>query len=290
MIASISRALRIFSVVFVLTTNAICVMAQAPASAPIMQRVDSSQAPQSNTAAVSFTSSDQKRAVYSLDEDLISFAKVAVWTGGGFLTVFALLAVGFFGIDVRAAHKSIRTATDDIKQRIDALKKEHQEAMDLKDRLEKLGAALVEEYEKSKFTIPTPPVSSASAPLSTAADPPGDMEPEREVLEDLSMVEAKMATVRRVISTSKFEWTSLDRLERLTKMPRAELLHLTESDSMVRRSVGVDGKPIFKLKKAVFKFVDPSTAPSYLIDESVLMEHAAKGKEPLSRGSIFGSA
>jgi hypothetical protein len=289
MIALNFCAIRMCFVAIALAAGTIGSMAQTSAAPAIEQRVDSSQAHQPGTTTASPTSPDPKRAVYSLDEDVISFVKAAVWTGGFFLTAFAVLSVAFFGFDVRAAHKSIRTATDDVKERIDALKKDHQEVQDLKDRLEKLGAALVEEYEKAKLAIPAQPTDSVSStPPSSSSEASTSSEPERDVPEDWNQAQTKMAIVRGIISTSKFEWTSLSRLERLSGLPRAELLHLTEMDSMVRRSVGMDGKPIFKLKKAVFKFADPQEAASYLIDESVLVDHAARGKEPL-KGPIFGN-
>lgn len=47
-----------------------------------------------------------------LTEDVVSFFKLAVWVGGGFLLIYAAIGLAFFGFDVRKAKSSI---DDDLK-------------------------------------------------------------------------------------------------------------------------------------------------------------------------------
>lgn len=227
-----------------------------------------------------------QQVTLTLDRDLVTFVKVAVWAGGIFLAVFAVLAVGFFGFDVRTARKSLLEASDDIRTRTEAIRKDHQSLIELKERLEKLGAELVEQIEKK---TPAEAAASESLPVQheeVMPDEPSKIGPRSKAWK---LNEAKRINLRKVIATAEFEWSTLGTLAKKTGLTESEIIELTADDPFVQRGFGRQGHVLFRLRH----FNDPNNVG---IGDAVramgpgivtsVWEHAQRGKEPIRKGDF----
>lgn len=186
----------------------------------------------------------------NLTDDAVKFFKAAVWIGGGFVTILAILGVAFFGFDVRKAHASINESTSELKKLLsDAhslhteIKKTHEELIELKSKyeinandrensIEELGAKIEEIADKAAFVEPIE---------STAFSPDAQeiQEPSRDI----------PTLIRDVIKSSSFEWTTIQRIMKKTGLSREQILEIAQKIADVEISFGKKTKDhILKIK------------------------------------------
>ncbi|MGJ7605466.1 hypothetical protein ACSFA7_14100 [Variovorax sp. LT1R20] len=226
-----------------------------------------------------------QQVTLSLDRDLVTFIKVAAWAAGIFLAIFAALAVGFFGFDVRAARKSLLEASDDIRTRSEAIRKDHQSLIELKERLEQLGAKLIDQVEKAN-----PPAPGSTTEPTTSPDR-GDTSgaPIGPLSEAWFTEEKKKEIVRNTIASSEFEWSTLDTLHRKTGFSKPELMSLANRDPLVQRGIGRNSEVLFRLKEFNHPLPNNGLGTMTLEDwAKILQQHAQEGKSPIVKGMFPG--
>jgi hypothetical protein len=192
-------------------------------------------------SAQSATPAGPQQVTLSLDRDLVTFVKVATWAAGIFLAIFATLAVGFFGFDVRAARKSLLEANEDIRTRMDAIRKDHQSLVELKERLGKLGAELIEQVEKKAPTTAPP---DAVPPQNDESRPTPSSDP----LADLELKRQKQTFIRKLLAAAEFEWSTANTIARRMGLRREEVIALAEDDPLVQQGTGRNSEVLFRLK------------------------------------------
>ncbi|QNK69208.1 hypothetical protein [Variovorax sp. PAMC26660] len=238
-------------------------------------------------SAQSVAPAGPQQVTLTLDRDLVTFVKVAAWAAGIFLAVFAALAVGFFGFDVRAARKSLLEASDDIRTRMESIRKDHEALGALKERLEKLGGELVGLIEDK-----TPPPNSISTTgakrgrkpkavndgfetdidLSDiedalAADEPAPTpeenkstpsQPHKEssaptqpgpLSELWDMEEKQRERIREVLASSEFEWSTVGTVSKKTGLSEEAIEKLALGDPFVQIGHGRQGAMLLRLKE-----------------------------------------
>ncbi len=169
------------------------------------------------------TSTASKAVTVSLDADLVTFVKAAIWVGGAFLAAFAFIGVAFFGWDVHKARSSISEVQKEIKQQLEELRKDFAELKELKEKLEQLGAQLEE----------------ATEPTKTSAN-------RAQVVE-----RSNLDLIREVISTSSYEWTTIGRIMKRTGLSREEILREVRAAPDIQIGHGRKTQDnIFKFKNA----------------------------------------
>lgn len=185
----------------------------------------------------------------NLTEDAVKFFKAAVWIGGGFVTILAILGVAFFGFDVRKAHASINESTTELKKLLtDAqalhaeIKKTHEELNELRSKyeinakereknIEELGAKIEDLTDKAAAVEPTE--TAVVVPVAEEKQ-----EPSRDI----------QTLIRDVIDSSSFEWTTIHRIMKKTGLPREQILEITREMSDIEISFGKKTKDhIFKI-------------------------------------------
>ncbi|QSI33409.1 hypothetical protein GNX71_29120 [Variovorax sp. RKNM96] len=210
-------------------------------------------------SAQSVVPAASNQVTLSLDQDLITFVKAGAWVAGIFLAIFAFIAVGFFGWDVAQTRKAMQDARDDLNKRMGEIRLDHQALKELKERLEKLGAELVEQIEKKTAADPSVPPSPAPAPAPAPA-PQQDTKPDEPnqdgpLSQSWRTNEEKRLQVRQVIAAAEFEWTTLGTLAKKTGLGDNEIIALTVDDPLVQRGIGARGQMLFRLRH----FNDPNS-------------------------------
>ena len=229
--------------------------AATAASSPAAAHVPPPTQSNTNTTSVQqANAATPDRVTLSLDRDLVTFAKAAAWTGGIFITVFAFIAVGFFGWDVKQTRKAMYDARDDLRKRMDEIRKDHDDLNELKERLKKLGAELIEVAEKKppgQPTAPTPAhppsLSTTTLPSSEAEQAPTENQPGWGPLTSWTD-ENKKAYLRNVIGASEFEWSTLGTLARKTGIPGEAIWSLFANDPFVEQGTGRDGRLLLRIR------------------------------------------
>lgn len=232
-----------------------------------------------------------QQVTMSLDQDLITFVKAAIWVAGAFLAIFAFIAIGFFGWDVAQTRKVMQDARDDVTKRMSEIRQDHQALKDLKERLEKLGAELVEQIEKK-----APPTDSAALvppPTSTPVPQPAkdgeDTDPEGPLASVWETEEEKRNRIRYVIAWGEFEWTTLPTLAKKAGLSQKEVRALATDDPSIQVGTGRHGQLLFRLKE--FNHVYPNDARgNRTLDEwkEIIRQSAHEGKGPASSKILGG--
>jgi hypothetical protein len=199
--------------------------------------------------AETVTASPQAVTV-SLDADLVTFVKAAVWGGAGFLAMYALIGITFFGWDVRKARGSLADAEREVKDLLGQVHSDYAKLKDLRERLEQLGAALEEEAERvpqsgyrrwlpSEIHFLNRPRGGPAAPIEgeMPAPPRSDSTLEDEPLEP-QPASRSADLIREVIASGNFEWTTIGRVVKATGLTRDEVLRAVRAtpDMAVTRS------------------------------------------------------
>lgn len=174
------------------------------------------------TAALAVSAASTPAVVtVSLDQDILILLRGAVWLGGIFLAVFALIGITFFGWDVRKARASLADAQKETHELLEELKVDFNEMKKLKEKLEQLGAQL----EESGTQVPK--------------EPPLDRATERTAID----------LIREAIRTSNYDWTTLGRIVNITNLSRENILEEARKAPDVRISTGRKNQDfIFKIK------------------------------------------
>jgi len=227
-------------------------VASSPANAAQPSSVSPSAVAAPATQAVPAAASE--KIILSLDRDLVNFTKAAAWVFGIFITVFAFIAVGFFGWDVKQTRKAMYDARDDLQKRMEEIRKDHKELDELKERLKKLGAELIDVAEKNAPAETGAPTPAPPASLSTSTLPTSDTDDELRG-DELRWGPLKNWTddqrrsyLRNVIGTSEFEWSTLGTLSRKTGLPEADIWNLFANDPFVERTTGRDGRLLLRIR------------------------------------------
>jgi hypothetical protein len=177
-------------------------------------------------------SASAKIVTVSLDGDLISFFKTAIWVGGIFLALYALIGVVFFGWDVAKARASLSGAQKEVREQLRELRKDFREMKELKDKLQELGAKLQEETE---------PLAEKAGPVSATAPSPAPGTASR----------TDRDLIREVIASSSYEWTTIGRVLKKTGLSREDILREARSDPDIVVGYGRQTKDhLFKFKHA----------------------------------------
>lgn len=226
-----------------------------------------------------------QQVTMSLDQDLITFVKAAIWVAGAFLAIFAFIAIGFFGWDVAQTRKVMQDARDDVTKRMGEIRQDHQALKDLKERLEKLGAELVEQIEKK--TSAEPPVVSVPSPVQQEEIQPDEPNQDGPRSKNWKLHEAKRIHLRHVMAAAEFEWSTLGTLAKKTGLTEAEIIKLTADDPFVQRGFGRQGHVLFRLRQ----FNDPkkigigdAVREMSPWNGTTVWEHTQTGKEPIRKG------
>lgn len=159
----------------------------------------------------------------SVDRDLVTLIKCAVWAGGIFIAVFAFISVAFFGMDVRKVRSALMDAQKETSDRLKELKSDFEAMKVLKERLEQLGAQLEETSESSSETNASNMVVSQTTDRSTA--------PVAKVRSDIDLI-------REVIQSGTYEWTTIGRIEKRTGLSRDAILEVVRKDPDIKISTG----------------------------------------------------
>lgn len=161
-----------------------------------------------------------KVVTISLNEDVISFIKGAVWVGGVFLAAFAFIGIAFFGWDVRKARASIAEAQKEIRESLAEMRKDYAALKEMKEQLELAGAQLQEDSENE----PPPALQGATS-------------------------RSNIDLIREVLRTSKYTWTTLGRIMKRTGLDRDTVLQEARSASDIVISFGRQSNDhIFRFK------------------------------------------
>lgn len=173
------------------------------------------------TALAASAASTPQLVSVSVDQDLLTLIKIAVWAGGAFLAVYALIGLTFFGWDVRKARTSLLDAQKETNELLQELKTDLNKMKELKEKLEQLGA----ELEASSST------GTNEVPLKDAS------------------TRTSIDLIREVIESSNFEWTTIERIVNRTGFTREQVLEEIRKASDVRIGKGKKSQDfIFKLK------------------------------------------
>jgi peptidoglycan hydrolase CwlO-like protein len=164
-----------------------------------------------------------KVVTISLNEDVISLVKGAIWVGGFFLTIFALIGITFFGWDVRNARSLIVKAQKEIQESLEAMRKDATALKELKEQLEQTGAQVQEDIEK----IQPPPALVQGA-------------------------RSNIDLIREVIKTSNYTWTTVGRLLKRTGLDRETVLREIRAAPDIEIAFGKE------TQDQIFRFKEPS--------------------------------
>lgn len=229
-----------------------------------------------------------QRVTMSLDQDLITFVKWAVGIGGFILVAFGGFVVWFFGVDVAQTRKAMLDAREDIAKRLDAIRSDHQILRELKERLQKLGAELVDEIEKAR-TAAGPPAAPAPGQDTEASG----REQSGPLTEAWDLEEKKRDRIRVMLASSEFEWSTIGTIQKKTKLSPEEIERIARNDPLVQIGQGRQGATLLRLKEFNFPQIGAAyramAKPGSLAEEAfqaALWEHAQQGKRPT--GKLFG--
>lgn len=158
----------------------------------------------------------------SLNEDVLSLVKGAIWGGGAFLAIFAFIGIAFFGWDVRKARASITDAQKEIQQSLETMRKDAAALKELKEKLEETGAQVQEFIEKNQ-----------SAPAKATG------------------ARTNLDLIREVIQTSNYTWTTVGRIMKRTGLDRDTILNETRAAPDIEIGYGKQSQDqIFRFKNA----------------------------------------
>ena len=183
----------------------------------------------------------------SLDRDLITFVQWFASISALILAAFAGFIVWFFGVDVAQTRKAMLDAREDIAGRLDAIRSDHQTLRELKERLQKLGAELVDEIEKAKAATGGP-----ANPIPKRDAAPDDQELPGPLTQVWEMEERKRKRIRDMLATSEFEWSTIGTLQKKTKLSPEEIETLARNDPLVQVGQGQQGATLLRLKEFNF--------------------------------------
>lgn len=162
-----------------------------------------------------------KVVTISLNEDVISLVKGAIWVGGIFLAIFAFIGIAFFGWDVRNARTLITAAQKEIQENLVAMRKDATALKELKEKLEQTGAQVQEDIEK----IQPPPAL-------------------------IQGTRSNIDLIREVIKTSNYTWTTVGRLLKRTGLDRETVLREIRAAPDIEIAFGKESQDqIFRFKE-----------------------------------------
>jgi len=157
----------------------------------------------------------------SVDSDLLTLFKGAIWAAGIFLAAFAFIGIAFFGWDVRKARASLADAQSETRALLKELQADFAEMKSLKDKLEQLGAQLEEDGSEGA----------------------------KEPLLERAVERSSIDLIREVIKTSSYEWTTIGRIVKRTGLTREQVLEQARKAPDIRIGNGRKTQDfIFKLK------------------------------------------
>ncbi|MBT9505565.1 hypothetical protein [Rhodoferax sp.] len=163
-----------------------------------------------------------KVVTISLNEDVISLVKGAIWVGGIFLAIFAFIGVAFFGWDVRKARSVISEAQKEIQDSMEVMRKDAAALKELKERLEQTGAKVQEDIEK----IQPPPAL-------------------------VQGTRSNIDLIREILRTSDYTWTTIGRVMKRTGLDRATALQEIRAAPDIEISFGKESQDqIFRFKES----------------------------------------
>lgn len=180
--------------------------------------------------------------------ELLTFAKITVVVGGSFIAVLAFIGVAFFGFDVRKARSSIEDATNQLLARTKEIEelqnqvlKDHSEFASMKSKFE--GFVRDAQIQFDEFTAEAESrLAKYAAQIEAVADTSAAVEPR-----DLSKDSEE--TIRDVIQSSKFDWTSLQRLVNKTGYSRDQVLEVARHAADIEIGMGKKSREhIFRVK------------------------------------------
>ncbi len=205
-------------------------------------------------------------------QDLIAFAKVCVWVGGIFILLLTGLGIAFFGFDVRNAHHRISEDTKEVGALIAGVRELQDKTRDsvilaedrargiLKD-LEDLASKQREAQAKAVdvqnqfFEKLRRDVEESLRGIQEQVEQAGAQV--QEMIEKTDNSDSHVNRrrgrsdedlIREVISTSKFEWTTIGRIMTATGLPKDKLMEIARRMEDIRISRGG------KTHDAIFKF------------------------------------
>ena len=196
-------------------------------------------------SAQSTTQAPTNQVTLSLDRDLITFVK---WAGGA-LGLFLIVCGWVFGVDVFKTRAALLEAREDIANRREAIRGDHQALLELKDRLQKLGAVLEDEIEKAKVAI-----RSSAVPAPPTDTKPSKDAPRGALTEVWEQEDRKRQHIREVLAASEFQWSTIGTVAKKTGLPRPEVETLAQSDPLIQIGQGQEGARLLRLKE--FNFSD----------------------------------
>ncbi|MGI4813426.1 MAG: hypothetical protein ACRYG5_12835 [Janthinobacterium lividum] len=167
--------------------------------------------------------SSSPNVTLSVDKDLVTLLKCAVWAGGIFIAVFAFFSVAFFGVDVRKARSALIDAQKETRDLLKELKVDFEAMKDLKEKLEQLGAQLEEGSESNSETDTSNDSANQIPAQSSFSAPTGRSD------SDL---------IREVIQSSTYDWTTIGRVEKRTGLSRDVILEAVRKAPDMEISTG----------------------------------------------------
>jgi hypothetical protein len=228
----------------------------------------------------------------SVDADLIEFVKIAIWLGGGFLIVYALIGVAFFGWDVRKAQASLldaqkgaKDAQMEVKNLLKDLREDYAALKDLKERFEEVGAKVQElsearspagavTHETRGALVGPGAVLAGVADVESVAFGAGLTDSEHVSPQPMSaQSRSNIDLIRNVIASSHFEWTTMGRIMDMTGLSSDDIVQAARDagDIVITRSRQTDD--------FLFKFDKADQRSAVLRDPDWLRDPARKARE-----------
>lgn len=197
-----------------------------------------------------------------VSEGMFSFIKISLIVAGSYITLFAAIGITFFGWDIRKAKSSMHDELGKFHLELQQLKAQVEEAKmyinakfteskemfktleDAKNRLEEIGAHLEETKDMSDDAGVDDSYSSQSQNNSDY----GKSKSENNSTKS-THTRSDLDLIKDIMSSSKYTWTTIKRIQNKTGLSRETILKLTRSDPGIVISIGKDSKDhIFKFR------------------------------------------
>jgi hypothetical protein len=205
-------------------------------------------------------------------QDLIAFAKVCVWVGGIFILLLTGLGIAFFGFDVRSAHRRISEDTKEVGAFIAGVRELQDKTRDSVIQSEDRARSILKDLEDLVSKQRETQAKAVDVQTEFFSKLKRDVEESlRGIQEQVEQAGAEVQEliektdksdshvdrrrgrsdedlIREVISTSKFEWTTLGRIMTATGLPKDKLMEIARRMEDIWISRGA------KTRDAIFKF------------------------------------
>jgi cell division protein FtsB len=166
------------------------------------------------------TVEEKQQMMMSLDKDIVTFVKFAIYTGSGFLLIFASIGLCFFGWDVHKTRSQFISQRDELKIMHDEVTAKVKKIHELMEKYEELGAQIEESTDDNLRSIDNVPRGRA-ATFAMAGNGSAVNEKENH--------RGDLDIIKEVISSSSYKWTTIGRVIKKTGLNKEDILREVRS-------------------------------------------------------------